>query len=113
MRHLSATETSAKPLHNDYLLPANQHLAVECNRAGIELFEKLLADNPALARFARARDVEVSGSDVEPIHLNQEIKALLRGIRTDDEQRRPRRRACSVPCHQAVFAVHLLVSAIA
>ncbi|NWD94915.1 amino acid dehydrogenase [Pseudomonas reactans] len=57
MRHLSATETSAKPLHNDYLLPANQHLAVECNRAGIELFEKLLADNPALARFARARIV--------------------------------------------------------
>lgn len=79
MRHLSATETSAKPLHNDYLLPANQHLAVECNRAGIELFEKLLADNPALARFARARDVEVSGSDLEPIHLNQEIEALLSG----------------------------------
>ncbi|MBF6028794.1 amino acid dehydrogenase [Pseudomonas sp. P115] len=54
IRHMSATETTAKPLHNDYLFPANQHLAVECNRAGIELFEKLLADNPTLARYARA-----------------------------------------------------------
>lgn len=53
MRHLSATETTAKRLHNEYLLPANQSLAVECNRAGIELFEKLLADNPSLAPFAR------------------------------------------------------------
>lgn len=52
MRHLSATETTAKPLHNPYLLRANQSFAVECNRAGIELFEKLLADNPSLARFA-------------------------------------------------------------
>ena len=57
MRHLSATETTAKPLHNDYLTPGNQYLAVECNRAGIELFEKLLADNPSLARFARSRIV--------------------------------------------------------
>lgn len=54
MRHLSATETAAKPLHNDYLLPANQHLAIACNRAGIELFEKLLADNPSLRPFAKA-----------------------------------------------------------
>lgn len=46
MRHLCATETTAKPLNNDYLTPGNQYLAVECNRAGIELFEKLLADNP-------------------------------------------------------------------
>lgn len=57
MRHLSATETTAKPLHNDYLFAGNQYLAVECNRAGIELFEKFLADNPSLRRFARARIV--------------------------------------------------------
>lgn len=57
MRHLSATETTAKPLHNDYLTPGNQFLAVECNRAGIELFEKLLADNPSLKQFARSRIV--------------------------------------------------------
>ncbi len=63
MRHLSATETTAKPLHNDYLFPANQHLSVECNRAGIELFEKLLADNPSLARFARARIVRAYRED--------------------------------------------------
>lgn len=53
MRHMSATETTAKPLHNAYLFPANQCLAVECNRAGIELFEKLLVDNPSLGPFAR------------------------------------------------------------
>ncbi len=57
MRHLSATETTAKPPHNDYLLPGNQYLAIECNRAGIELFEKFLADNPSLEQFARARVV--------------------------------------------------------
>jgi monoamine oxidase len=27
MRHLSATETTAKPLHNDYLTPGNRYLA--------------------------------------------------------------------------------------
>lgn len=63
MRHLSATETTAKPLHNDYLLPANQDLAVECNRAGIELFEKLLADNPSLAPFARGPIVRAYRDD--------------------------------------------------
>lgn len=57
MRHMSATETTAKPLENNYLLPGNQCLAIECNRAGIELFEKLLADNPSLARFAQERVV--------------------------------------------------------
>lgn len=57
MRHLSATETTAKPLYNDYLLCGNQYFAVECNRAGMELFEKFLADNPSLARFAKARIV--------------------------------------------------------
>ncbi|MGY2376286.1 hypothetical protein ACW9IB_17455 [Pseudomonas sp. SDO524_S393] len=60
MRHMSATETTAKPLENDYLLPGNQCLAIECNRAGIELFEKLLAD-----------------TDAEPIHLKSEIEVLL------------------------------------
>ena len=133
MRHLSATETTAKPLHNDYLFAGNQYLAVECNRAGIELFENFLADNPSLARFARARIVraymdgaigvedaireqrdienrpwpsgkpgseiaeisplqlqarcgvpgigqaiEVSGYDLEFIHLKEEIETLLR-----------------------------------
>lgn len=53
MRHLSATETAAKPQHNPHLFPANQSLAVECNRAGIELFEKLLIDNPSLKPFAK------------------------------------------------------------
>ena len=68
MRHLSATETTAKPLHNGYLFSGNQCLAVECNRAGIELFEKLLADNPSLAPFAQSRIVRAyleNASDVE------------------------------------------------
>ena len=67
MRHLSATETTAKPLHNDYLLPANQYLAVECNRAGIELFEKLLADNPSLAPFAQARVIRAYMADADGV----------------------------------------------
>ncbi|MGB3122327.1 MAG: amino acid dehydrogenase [Pseudomonas sp.] len=98
MRHLSATETTARPLHNDYLTPGNQHLAVECNRAGIELFEKLLADNPSLAQFAQSRIVracrdEASGVEtaireqrdiesrpwpsLEFSHLMDELAALL------------------------------------
>ncbi|KAF2410681.1 Lactate dehydrogenase [Pseudomonas antarctica] len=67
MRHLSATETTAKPLHNDFLTPGNQYLAVECNRAGIELFEKLLADNPSLARFARSRIVRAYRDDASGV----------------------------------------------
>ncbi|OLY75430.1 amino acid dehydrogenase [Pseudomonas sp. ATCC PTA-122608] len=67
MRHLSATETTAKPLHNDYLTPGNQYLAVECNRAGIELFEKLLADNPSLAKFARSRIVRAYVDDASGV----------------------------------------------
>ncbi|MEA3167519.1 MAG: hypothetical protein QOI97_467 [Pseudomonas sp.] len=67
MRHLCATETTAKPLNNDYLTPGNQYLAVECNRAGIELFEKLLADNPSLARFARSRIVRAYRHDAAGI----------------------------------------------
>ena len=67
MRHLSATETTAKPLHNDYLLSANQYLAVECNRAGIELFEKFLADNPSLAPFAQARVIRAYMEDANGV----------------------------------------------
>ena len=67
MRHLSATETTAKPLHNDYLLPANQYLAIECNRAGIELFEKLLTDNPSLAPFAQARVIRAYMEDAKDV----------------------------------------------
>ncbi|AKS08738.1 FAD-dependent oxidoreductase [Pseudomonas trivialis] len=67
MRHLSATETTAKPLHNGYLTPGNQCLAVECNRAGIELFEKLLTDNPSLARFARAGIVRAYTDDASGV----------------------------------------------
>jgi hypothetical protein len=78
MRHMSATETTAKPLHNEYLLPANQCLAVECNRAGIELFEKLLADNPTLARFARSRVVRAYMNDASgveaAIHEQRDIE---------------------------------------
>lgn len=74
MRHLSATETTAKPLHNDHLTPGNQCFAVACNRAGIELFEKLLADNPSLAQFAQAgivRAYRVGASGVEAAILEQ------------------------------------------
>jgi hypothetical protein len=67
MRHLSATETTAKPLCNGYLTPGNQYLAVECNRAGIELFEKLLADNPSLAPFARSRIVRAYADDASGV----------------------------------------------
>lgn len=67
MRHLSATETTAKPLQNDYLTPGNRYLAFECNRAGIELFEKLLADNPSLARFARSRIVRAYVEDASGV----------------------------------------------
>lgn len=67
MRHLSATETTAKPLQNDYLTSGNRYLAFECNRAGIELFEKLLADNPSLARFARSRIVRAYVEDASGV----------------------------------------------
>jgi phosphoglycerate dehydrogenase-like enzyme len=69
MRHLSATETTAKPLSNDYLTPGNQYLAVECNRAGIELFEKFLTDNPSLARFARSRIVRAYMDDASGVEI--------------------------------------------
>ena len=70
MRHMSATETTAKPLHSDYLFPENEHLAVECNRAGIELFEKLLTDNPSLACFARARIVRAYRDDATGVEAS-------------------------------------------
>lgn len=69
MRHLSATETTAKPLQNDHLTPGNQYLAVECNRAGIELFEKLLADNPSLGRFVQSRIVRAYRRDANGVEL--------------------------------------------
>lgn len=69
MRHLSATETTAKPLHNAYLLPGNRCLAVESNRAGIELFEKFMADNPSLAGFARAGIVRAYVDDAGEVEV--------------------------------------------
>lgn len=77
MRHMSATETTAKPLENEFLLPGNQRLAIECNRAGIELFEKLLADNPSLARCAQDRDIEAPDDEAGTIHLSSEMETLL------------------------------------
>ncbi|MCP1512174.1 MULTISPECIES: FAD-dependent oxidoreductase [Pseudomonas] len=67
MRHMSATETMAKPLHNDYLFPINQYLTVECNRAGIELFEKLLVDNPSLAPFTRSKIVRAYTDNISDV----------------------------------------------
>lgn len=89
--HMSTTETTAKPLENNYLLTGNQCLAIECNRAGIELFEKLLADNPSLARFAQGRAIDASGSDVEPIPLRDEIEVLLQrsGVQFLSEHQSP------------------------
>ncbi len=43
-------------------------MAVECNRAGIELFEKFLADNPS---------IDASGDDLGFAHLMDEIVTLL------------------------------------
>ncbi len=65
---LSATPITARTPHNVYLHPADQCLAVECTRAGIELFEKLLADNSSL---------EASADDLEPGRLMSEIATLL------------------------------------
>ena len=75
--HMSTTETTAKPLEDDSLLPGNKCLADECNRSGAELFEKLLSDNPSLARFAQGWAVEASGDDADPIHLKDEMEVLL------------------------------------
>ncbi|MGY3026939.1 hypothetical protein ACVWXR_004774 [Pseudomonas lurida] len=40
--------TTANAQHDDYLLLANPYLTDEFNGVGIELFEKLLADNPSI-----------------------------------------------------------------
>lgn len=40
--------TTVKPQHDDYLLLASPSLTDEFNRVGIELLEKLLADNPSI-----------------------------------------------------------------
>ena len=53
-------------------LPARPYLAVECNRAGVELFEKLLADNPSLAPLFKE-----AAYDIEFVPLKGEIEALL------------------------------------
>lgn len=70
MHHLSM-EATAKPTHNDDLLSRNQCLTGECNRAGIQLLEKLRADNPSLGRFAQVSDYD------EEIHLEDALEALL------------------------------------
>lgn len=54
-------------------LPARPYLAVECHRAGVELFEKLLADNPSLAPLFKE-----AAYDIEFVPLKGEIEALLR-----------------------------------
>lgn len=53
MRHLSATETTAKPVHNSHLFPANNDLMIRMNLGSIELFRKFLEDNPTFAQFAQ------------------------------------------------------------
>jgi hypothetical protein len=53
-------------------LPENQYLAVECNGAGIELFERFLADNPSLAWLVGT--YREGASSVESVI---EIQALL------------------------------------
>jgi hypothetical protein len=60
--------TTVKPLHNDYLLLANQYLNDELNRVGIELFEKLLADNPSI-------DASIEG--LQSSRFREGVSALL------------------------------------
>jgi hypothetical protein len=60
----------AAALYDDEPPPANQYLAVECNRAGTELFERLLSDNPSLASVVRVSRDDASG-------LTAEMEALL------------------------------------
>jgi hypothetical protein len=51
MRHLSATETTAKPIANTQLHALNNRLVVRFNQASMELFRQFLADNPRFQRF--------------------------------------------------------------
>ena len=53
MRHFSASETMAKAVDNPYLYPGNRDLVIDLNRSGIELFEKLLEDNPELQQYVQ------------------------------------------------------------
>ncbi|WP_438866308.1 NAD(P)-dependent oxidoreductase [Pseudomonas sp. L1(2025)] len=63
------------------LIPANQYLTVECNRAGVELFEKFLADNSSLAQLARSGIDEAYRADASDVEVA--IGALLQrsGVR--------------------------------
>ncbi|GAA4335421.1 hypothetical protein GCM10023165_11900 [Variovorax defluvii] len=75
MRHLSATETTAKPLHNPFLLPINSEFIVALNRGGMELFRKFLQDNPTLRQLVQD-DVVRAFPEGEPDHgmsLQQDI----------------------------------------
>ena len=60
---MPTTQTAAEPEPDD-------RLPIECHCAGLELFEKLLADNPALARLACKQAIAP---------LLDELEALLRG----------------------------------
>ncbi|TFY94480.1 amino acid dehydrogenase [Pseudomonas nabeulensis] len=51
---------TAAPTYCEHLFPENQRLSVECNRAGDELCEKLVMDNPSLERAAEAGRIDVS-----------------------------------------------------
>ena len=65
------------------LLLANQALTVECHRAGIELFEKFLADNPSLGPFHQE-----AGYEMERVPLVAQITMLLQcsGVEFPPEQ---------------------------
>lgn len=63
MRHLSAT-----PPYNRYLHLANEYLTDEFNRAGMELFDKLLEDNPS---------INASDYRLDSDHLMDQLTALL------------------------------------
>lgn len=51
MRHLSATETTARPVHNPHLFAFNNDLVIRINLGGMELFQRFLEDNPHFAQF--------------------------------------------------------------
>ncbi|WP_313059636.1 amino acid dehydrogenase [Pseudomonas rhodesiae] len=57
---MSTTQPTAEP-EPDHRLP------VECHRAGLELFEKLLADNPSLARFAHGQATTALWDELEAL----------------------------------------------
>lgn len=65
-------EGNKDPNGASHRFPARPYLAVECHRAGIELFEKLLADNPSLPPLFKG-----AAYDMELIPLMGEMEALL------------------------------------